>query len=62
MKILFNVCARRTVPLIDLHLQEVFVLENYPIEAEDAAEALEEFYWHAPIMDHSHFDVSCVKG
>lgn len=62
MRTTFQVRAERTVTLEELHMLEVFVLPEYEIEAEDDEEALEEFYWHAPILDHSHFKVQIVGG
>ena len=60
MKSIFQVRAQRAVPLEDLSLPEATVLPNYFIEADDADEALEEFYWSVPIENHSHFNVGVV--
>lgn len=57
MKTIFNITPERIVPLAELEMAEVFVLDEYEIEAETKEEALEEFYWHAPIMNHQHFQV-----
>ena len=57
MKI-FQVNAKRRVPFEDLSLEEVTVLPKNFVPAESEEEALEEFYFRAPIEDHSRFDIS----
>lgn len=61
MKSLFEVRPERTVPLEELEVEEALVLPAYFIEAGDEDEALEEFYWHAPIKDHTHFKVEVFE-
>lgn len=53
----FQVRVARKVSIEHLSLVEVCVLPEYEIEAESESEALEEFYWSVPIVDHSHFEV-----
>lgn len=57
MKI-FQVNAKRRVPVDELSLPEVTILPKNFVSAESEDEALEEFYLRAPIEDHSRFDVS----
>lgn len=57
MKI-FQVNAKRRVPVEELTIPEVTVLPKNFIPANSEEEALEEFYFHAPIEDHSRFEIS----
>ena len=57
MKI-FLVKAERKVSVDELSLPEVTVLPKNFVSANSAEEALEEFYFRAPIEDHSRFEVS----
>lgn len=57
MNTMFNIRAERKVPLAQLHMAEVFVFDDYLVEAPSKEEALEEFYYRVPIIDHTHFDV-----
>lgn len=61
MKTVFQVRPERTVPLEDLELLEALVLPDYFIEADTEGEALEDFYWHAPIVNHRHFKVQVFR-
>lgn len=57
MSSLFQICVKRCVPIDDLSIAEVTVLPEYFAIANTIDDALGEFYWHAPIEDHSHFAI-----
>lgn len=61
MKSTFHIRTERQVPLEELELIEACVLPDYFIEAETPDEALEEVYWHAPIVNDDHFKVDVVE-
>lgn len=54
----FLVKAERKVSVDELTLPEVTILPKNFVEANSEEEALEEFYFRAPIEDHSRFEIS----
>lgn len=54
---IYEIEAKRQVPLDELTLNEVTVLPSYFIPAEEPEEALDLFWLYVPVEVEGHFEV-----